>query len=339
MNTGTDTDVVTGSAAARATEYRPSLSTVRAILDVVRPPGRALRVLEVASAAGSLATLASPDEVVSLDRSAWDDPAPTRVENAYDCAIAIDAVHRLEPDEQRRLLTQLRRAARAAVLVEAPRPSSAENPFEEAIELFRELGDSVLVVGAEHLPTLFALREAGLAGEPAGRSDHAGQETAEGRQWTSSPSASRSVLVSIIDPDAVGVELSGLRSRFALPDVGGRDRDDLAVLALSVEIRRLSERLDRERVTRDRAEAEAVDLRAKLAELTRVASEDRAAREAAEALVEVVAAARGYRIGLVLCHARAALRRRLSRVARVLTAPWRASVARLRRGAAAPSGR
>jgi hypothetical protein len=107
---------------------------------------------------------------------------------------------------------------------------------------------------------------------------------------------------------------------------------------LSVEIRRLSERFDGERVRRDRAEAEAVDLRAKLAELIRVASEDRAAREAAEGQVAVIAAARGYRIGLALCHTRAALRRRVSRVGRVLTAPWRAAVARLRRDAAGRSG-
>jgi hypothetical protein len=325
MKTGTDTDVVTATAALDATGAAPGLAAVSAVLDVVRPPGRALRVLEVASETCSLATLASPDEVVSLDGSVWGGPAPRGAENAYDCAVAIDAVHRLEPEQRRSLLTQLRRQARAAVLVEAPRPSDVENPFEEAIELFRGLGDSVLVLGAEHLPTLFALRE-GLDGRPNGRPHH--QASAD----------SRSVLVSIIDPDAVGVELSGLRRGFAWSDSVRRDRADLAVLALSVEIRRLSERFDGERVRRDRAEAEALDLRAKLAELTRIASEDRAAREAAEGQVAVIAAARGYRIGLALCHARAALRRRVTRVGRVLTAPWRAAVARLRRDAAGPGG-
>jgi hypothetical protein len=324
MEAGTDTDVVTGAGRARAAIDQPSLAAVSAVLDVVRAQGRGLRVLEVASEACSLAAVASPDEVVNLNGS-WDDPAPTRAEKAYDCAVAIDAVHRLEPSEQRQLLTRLRRAARVAVLVEAPRPSGVEDPFEEAIELFRGLGDSVLVLGAEHLPTLFALRDAGLNGGSA-------------HQSLPSPNDSRSVLVSIIDPDAIGVGLSGLRRRFAWSDVGGRDEADVSVLSLAVEIRRLSERLDGERARRDRAEAEAVDLRAKVAELTRVASEDRAARDGAEALVEVIAAARGYRIGLALCRARAALRRRASRVARALTAPGRFVIARLRRGAAAPSG-
>jgi hypothetical protein len=338
METGIDTDVVLGSAAARAPEDRPSLSTVSAILDVVRPPGRALRVLELASGGFSLATLASPDEVVSLNGSASGNPAPRSAKDAYDCAVAIDAVHRLEPEERRPLLMQLRRAARAAVLLEAPRPSGVENPFEEAIELFRELGDSVLVLGDEHLPALFALREAGLDGEPAGGSSHNGRGPAGLHQSMPLPAGSRSVLVSILDPDAVGVELSGLRWRFAWRDLDGGDRPDLAILPLSLEIRRLSDRLDRERTRRDRAEAEAVDLRAKVAELTRVASEDRAAREAAEGLVEVIGAARGYRIGLALCHARAALRRRANSVGRVLAAPWRAAGARLRRGDGALGG-
>ena len=152
------------------------------------------------------------------------------------------------------------------------------------------------------------------------------------------PTGSRSVLVSILDPDAVGVELSGLRWRFSWRDLDGGDRPDLAILPLSLEIRRLSDRLDRERTRRDRVEAEAVDLRAKVAELTRVASEDRAARAAAEGLVEVIGAARGYRIGLALCHARAALRRRVNSVGRFFTAPWRAAGVRLRRGDGAPSG-
>jgi hypothetical protein len=324
MEAGTDTDVVTGAARARPTTDRPSLAAVSAVLDVVRAQGRGLRVLEVANEACSLATLASPDEVVRLNGSAWDDSAPTRAENAYDCAVAIDAVHRLDPSEQRPLLTRLRRAARVAVLVEAPRPSGVEDPFEEAIELFRGLGDSVLVLGAEHLPPLFALRDDGLNGGSA-------------HQPMPSTNGSRSVLVSIIDPDAVGIGLSGLRRRFAWSDVGGRDEADVSVLSLAVEIRRLSERLDGERARRDRAESEAVDLRAKVAELTRVASEDRAAREGAESLVEVIAAARGYRIGLALCRARSALRRRVSRVGRALTAPGRFVVARLRRGASAPS--
>ena len=132
METRIDTDVVPGPAAPRASEAAESLSTLSAILDVVRPPGRALRVLEVASGGVSLATLASPDEVVSLDGSASGDRAPRGPKDAYDCAVAIDALHRLEPEEQRPLLMQLRRAARAAVLLEAPRPSGVENPFEEA---------------------------------------------------------------------------------------------------------------------------------------------------------------------------------------------------------------
>lgn len=337
MRTGTDTDVVT-SGAASAIDDRPSLATVSAVLDLVRPPGRELRVLEVAGGDCSLATSASPDEVVSLDDSAWGDRPMRTVENAYDCAVAIDAVHRLEPEQRRALLARLRRAARVAVLVEAPRPSGVGNPFEEAIELFREFGDSIIVLGPEHVPTLLALREAGLGGELANGSNGSngdGRETASRQRSSSGSAASRSVLVSIIDPDAVGAELSGMRWR--LPDAGERDRADLAVLSLSVEIRRLSERLDGERSRRDRAEAEAVDLRAKVTELTRVASEDRAAREAAEGLVNVIAAARGYRIGLALCHARAAVRRRVSRAVRVLTAPWRAAIGRLRRATAAPT--
>ncbi len=327
-----------GSAVAWVNGERPSLVTVSAVLDVVRPPGRTLRILEVAGGACSLATPASPDEVVSLEGSAVDDPAPRAAENAYDCAVAIDTLDRLDPEERRSLLTRLRRAARAAVLVEAPRPDGAPHPFDEAIALFRGLGDSVVVLGTEHLPTLFALREAGLGREPAGRSNGNGLETAALHQSVSSTPGSRSVLVAIIDPDAVGVELAGLRSRFAGLHVQAPERADLAVLSLSVEIRRLSERLDGELTRRDRAEAEAVDLRTKVAELTRVASEDRAAREAAETLVEVIAAARGYRIGLALCHARAAARRGMAKAARFLTAPWRAAVARLRRGSTAAGG-
>lgn len=334
MELGTDTEVVAGTAEKRATEDRPSLATLSATLDVFRPPGRALRILEVASDGCSLAALASPDEVVSLNGSASEAPAPTPAVHAYDCAVAIDVVHRLEPSERPPLLTELRRAARAAVLVEAPRPSGSENPFEEAIELFRALGDSVFVLGTEHLPTLAAVGAAGMNGG----SDHGGRETVERQESTDSLADSRSVLVAIIAPDAVGIELSGLRRHFARTRVDGRDREDVAVLSLSVEIRRLSERLERELTRRDRAEAEAEDLRAKVAELTRVASEDRAAREGAEALVAVIAAARGYRIGLALCHARAAVRRRLGKVTRVFTAPWRAVIGLRRGGAAAPDG-
>jgi hypothetical protein len=338
MKAGIDADVALGAAAARVNGDGPSLVTVSAVLDVVRPPGGTLRILEVAGGACSLATPASPDEVVRLDGPAFDDPAPRAAENAYDCAVAIDTLDRLEPEDRRPLLTQLRRAARAAVLVEAPRPNGAGHAFDDAIELFRGLGDSVVVLGTEDLPALFALREVGLGEEPAGRSNGNGLPTAAPHESVPSTPGSRSVLVAIIDPDAVGLELAGLRSRFAGPLVEPPGRADLAVLSLSVEIRRLSERLDGELTRRDRAEAEAVDLRTKVAELTRVASEDRAAREAAEALVEVIAAARGYRIGLALCHARAAARRVMAKAARVLTAPWRAAVARLRRGSTAASG-
>jgi hypothetical protein len=101
------------------------------------------------------------------------------------------------------------------------------------------------------------------------------------------------------------------------------------VLPLSLEIRRLSDRLDGERARGRRAEAEAEELRRKVAELTRVASEDRLARESAEELVEIVAAARGYRIGLAICRFRAGVRRRTGSAWRALTAPWRALAARL----------
>jgi hypothetical protein len=329
VKTGDDTDVLTVAAASRSNGDRPSLATLCAVLDVVRRPGHPLRVLEVSLGAGSLASLVWPDEVVRLDGAGWEDSAPKAAENAYDCAVAIDWAHRLEPFQRRPLLTRLRRAARAAVLVEAPRANGSENPFEDAIELFREFGDSVVVLGTEHLPALAALRDAAHDGEPAGDFDRAGLQAANG---------SRSVLVSIIDPDAVGVGLARLRQRPVLPSARVPDPGDVAVLSLSVEVRRLSERLDSELERRDRAEAEATDLRGKVAELTRIASEDRFAREAAEAQVAVVAAARGYRIGLALYHARAAVRRALRRVGRAVTAPVRAVVGLLRRDAAAPSG-
>ena len=164
VETGPNTDVIRVPAAgqqqrAPRTEAAAQLSTVAAIIDLVRPPGGRLRILEIGGGETSLAEAEGPDEIVSLGDPGQNGASRRFDESAFDCAISIDTVHRLDPAERRALLARLRRAATCMVMVESPRASNEHNPLEEAIELFREFGDSVLVVGEEHLPALFALRE------------------------------------------------------------------------------------------------------------------------------------------------------------------------------------
>jgi hypothetical protein len=330
MDIGTDTDLIGSPATARQSGAHQRPSTVAAVLDVIRPRGGALRILEAADDGDSLAATSTPDEIVSVRDLGRNGDAGRFEEKAFDCAVGTDLVHRLDPGERRALLARLRRAARSVVLVESPRATNGHNPFEEAIELFRELGDSVLVLSEEHLPALLTMRELELAGDSDGRSSGPNLETIAQHLLAPSPDPSRSVLISIIDPDAPGVDVSALQWCCSAPGAAGRDPAGLAVLPLALEVRRLSDRLEAERVSGSRAEAEAGDLRGKVAELTRIASEDRAAREAADGLVEIVAAARGYRIGLALCRARAAFRRRAGSAWRFVTAPCRAAARRLR---------
>jgi hypothetical protein len=329
----TDADLIRpGAAASQASadrsEAAPQLSTVAAIIDLVRPQGGGLRILELGGPAG-LATDSGPDEIVTVGEPGHNGTARRFDEDAFDCAVSIDTVHRLAPADRSALIARLRRAARCMVIVESPRTSDGQNPLEEAIELFREFGDSVLVVAEEHLPALFALRELRLGGHANGRSGP-GPEAITEHLLAPSAARSRSVLISILDSEASGIDVSALRWCCSPPGAEDRDPASLAVLPLSLEIRRLSDRLDAERGRGSRAEAQAEELRRKVAELTRVASEDRLARETAEQLVEIVAAARGYRIGLAICRARAALRRRAGSAWRIVTTPWRAAATRLR---------
>lgn len=346
-------------------------SMVAAVLDLVRAPGGSLRVLELASEAGSLTSLAGPDEIVALggvgpdanrngngngsesrngngipatevgpagDGNGNTDRSPggngedngTR-KRGFDCAVAIDAVHRLGAAERRRRLARLRRAARGLVVVEAPRAGDGENPLDDAIELFREYGDSVLVLSAEHLPAVLTMAE--LRRAPGGAAAGAGpgsQAISQGLLAASSQPP-RSLLISIVDPEAPGIDVSALQWCCSPAGAPERDPASLALLPLSLEIRRLSDRLELERADAGRVRAEADDMRRKLADLTRIASEDRRARENAELQVEIIAAARGYRIGLAFWKVRAATRRRLAAGWRLVTAPARAT-ARLLRG-------
>ena len=230
-----------------------------AIIDLVRPPGGRLRILEIGGGETSLAEAEGPDEIVSLGDPGQNGAGRRFDESAFDCAISIDMVHRLDPAERRALLARLRRAATCMVMVESPRASNEHNPLEEAIELFREFGDSVLVVGEEHLPALFALRELTVsASARGGRVERLGSRAiAEHCSRRRRPAPS--VLISIIDPDAPGIDTSALKWCCSSPSVAGRDPAGLAVLPLSLEIRRLSDRLDGERARGRRAEAEAED--------------------------------------------------------------------------------
>ncbi len=342
MDIGTDTDAtsspartLSGAKALHGAEAgngaRPRLSMMGAILDAIRPRGAALRILEAADDGDGLDAISTPDEIVRVGDLGRNGAAGRFEEKAFDCAVCTDMVHRLDATERHALLARLRRAARGVVLVEAPRATNGHNPLEEVIELFHESGDSVLVLSDEHLPALLTLRELGLGGDSNGRSTGPNMETIAQHLFGPSSASSRAVLVSIIDPDA-GIDLSALQWCCSASSAAGRDPAGLAVLPLSLEVRRLSDRLDAERVRGNRAEAEAGDLRRKVAELARIASEDRSARESADQLVEIVAAARGYRIGLALCRARAVVRRRAGSAWRFVTTPWRAAAARLRSG-------
>jgi hypothetical protein len=321
----------TTASASRA----PGQSMTAVVLDLIRPPDRPLRILEAADAADSLSATSTPDEIVGVLEAGRNGAAGRFEEGAFDCAVGTEIVHRLDPAERHSLLARLRRAARGAVLLELPRAGNGHNPFDEAIEFFRELGDSVLVLSEEHLPALLTLREAGLGDlDSNGRSPGPASMPLSGDLAGLHATPPRSLLVALIDPGAAGIEVEALHWCSA-PVALGRDPAGLAVLPLALEVRQLSDRLAGERARADRAEAVAGDLRAKVAELTRIASEDRAARESAEQLVEIVAAARGYRIGLAICHARAAVRRRAGSAWRWITTPWRKVSARLRRAPAA----
>lgn len=321
----TDTDLNRSAVAASGNHVAHGQTMTAVVLDLIRPRGRSLRILEAADAEHSLTVTSTPDQIVGIGELD-DDATGTLEEGGFDCAVGTEIVHRVDPAERHALLGRLRRMTRGAVLLELPRASNGHNPFDEAIEFFRELGDSVLVLSEEHLPALLTLRGAGLG-------------DLDSNPWPSAPGSvppRRSLLVSLIDPEGAGINVAGLHWCSA-PVALGRDPAGLAVLPLALEVRQLSDRLDAERTRCDRAEAVAGDLRAKVAELTRIASEDRAARQSAEQLVEIVAAARGYRIGLVICHARLAVRRRVGSAWRWITTPWRKLSARLRRGPA-PDG-
>ena len=332
-----DTELNRSAIAASGNHVAHGPTMAAVVLDLIRPRGRSLRILEAADAEQSLTATSTPDQVVGIGELDDDDATGTREEGNFDCAVGTEIVHRLDPAERHELLVRLRRATRGAVLLELPRASNGHNPFDEAIEFFRELGDSVLVLSEEHLPALLTLRGAGLGGVDSNPWPSApGSMPIAGDLASPRGTLRRSLLVSLIDPEGAGLDVAGLHWCSA-PAALGRDPAGLAVLPLALEVRQLSDRLDTERTRGDRAEAVAGDLRAKVAELTRIASEDRAARQSAEQLVEIVAAARGYRIGLVICHARAAVRRRVGSAWRWITTPWRKLSARLHR-APAPDG-
>jgi hypothetical protein len=340
MDMGTDSDLIRSAPIQDQNGARRRPSIVGVVLDVLRPRDGSLRILEAADEGDGLALTSSVDEIVSVGDLGRNGAAGRFEEDAFDCAVATEMVHRLDPADRQALLARLRQAARGVVLVEAPRSTNGRNPLEEAIELFREFGDSVLVLSEEHLPALLTLREAGLAANSNGSSANGGAQQQPIAQHLLAPYAGspRSLLVSIVDSDAEGIDVTALQWCCSPPAGSGRDPAGLAVLPLSLEVRRLSDRLEGERVRGARAEAVAADLRTKVAELTRIASEDRAARESAEELVEIVAASRGYRIGLAICRARAALWRRAGSAWRMISAPWRSLAARFRQAPPPASG-
>lgn len=311
---------VAGDPASSTGTVGSHASRVQAVLDLIRAPGATLRILEASG--GSSRLQRGRGDVVSRFPVGNGGPAPAP--DTFDCVVCVDLLHRLDPAHRHRTLLGMRRATRGAVVVEIPRASNGHDPLAETIDALGGFGDSILVLNDEHLPALFALRELDRSAAPDPDRPAPTRRAAPGASAATAGEA-RSIVISVADPDHPGIDLS-LLEWCCSPAGAGREPSELAVLPLSLEVRRLSTRLDAERARADRAEAEGADLRRKLGELTRIASEDRAGREQAEELVEIVAAARGYRIGLALCNARQALRRRLASARLRLSAPWRAIV-------------
>lgn len=330
MNSRTDVLGPTTHASADGLAHAHA-HTVGAILDLIRPDGAGLRVLADAAGAESLFALPTPDEIVSIDDIELRIADESHV-SGFDCAVSIDAADRPETHEWQGSLAEMRSVTRGLMLVEAPDVSNGLDPLEETIELFQGLGDLVLVLREEQIPALLMLRRlrvGSVLGERPygadGRMNGSGVDPRRPRRFAPSAHSPRSVLISIIDPGASGIDVSPLLSCCS---PGDAETSDFAILPLMLELRRLSESVATERARADRAQAEAGDLRYKLAELARIAADDRAAREAAEELVKIIGAARGYRIGLAICLARLAVRRWAAAVWRLISAPWRALIAR-----------
>ena len=298
-----------------------------ATLDLIRSGERSLRVLELGNPETSLALLCADDEVAALD---GEDIAEAPDSETFDCAVSVDRIWRLEGEERTEHLEALRSQARI-VLIEAP--LNGDSVLEDAGRFFEEQGDWTALVSEDRLAELRALSALdGLDGPGEAIRSLA---TALENLSRGSDVADRGVLISATDESAPGFDLQPLR-----PDdsPGAVNTQGLlaGALPLALEMQRTSNRLAAaERRSQglelalQRRDSQLTDLSTKLAELSRVAAEERRVRRRIERDLEEAKGTRGYRLGLWSYRVRTRMRRGARRFGAAILSPLRRAKRRL----------
>ncbi len=330
LNGGVATEPRRGTAnGTRSTDSERPQRIAAAALDLIRSGERSLRVLQLGGADAPLAPLCADDEVAEAEVEGAE--AGSTAER-FDCAVSVDRLWRLSGSERTEHLEALRASARI-VLVEAP--LNGDSVLEDAGRFFEELGDWTALVSEERLAELHALsaleevEEPGDAIRTLARALDNLTRTAE--------NTDRAVLVSVTDESAPGFDLESLRRR----DSGGSATSPTALLAgalpVALEMQRagnrsaVAERRAQElELTLARRAARLDDLASKLAEATRLASDERRLRRRAERELEVAKGTRGYRLGLRIYRIRTRIRAGARSFAAAVVSPLRRVKRRLR---------
>lgn len=269
-----------------------AIRLIGATLDLIRSGNSSLRVLQLGGTAGSLAPWRKGDEIALVE-------AESSLANTQsaDCAVSVDRLSSLSGAERREHLEELRSNA-GVILVEAPLEQDAA--LDDAQRYFEELGDWTTLVTERRFSEL-----------PA-----------------STSTAERAVLVCVADESAAAIDVTALRTETA---------PDNETSAVGLELSRAAQRLEAaEQRTRTlegelgRRGAQVSDLATKLADLSRLAADERRRRRRAEFELEQAKSTRGYRLGLRIFHIRTAIRGAFASVGRTITSPLRLAKRKLR---------
>lgn len=247
---------------------------------------------------------------------------------AFDYAVAVDVLERMEPWLRFRLLSELRRVSRRGVVIVGPfdsewvrgidrifgdaAPANGERPqappelprLDETRRFFEAHGDQTVVYSDQSLPLWAATRCLSLAG-----SDLNGElrELDDGLYIRSSEgelASYRSLLVCLRESSSLnGAALGGRPGAERQALDGGSVAAMLATVALSNELRELhrrfeaqEDRLGAARATLARRDAQIEDLSHRLADSLAALSLERGERELSQGDIAALKRARGWRL-------------------------------------------
>jgi hypothetical protein len=320
-------------------DARSGQRAVAALLERLHGETRQLALIQVEANGSALGDELTQDSITRLDLDAAEAALRDRGASggvgslgfqpgAFDYAVAVDVLERMEPSLRFRLLSELRRVSRRGVVIVAPfdsewvrgidrivgdaMPANGERPtpppelprLEETRRFFEAHGDQTMVYGDQSLPLWAATRCLSLAG-----SDLNGElrELDDGLYIRSSNGSSdgdlasyRSLLVCLREASSLNGAPLGAARRGDGPQLdGGSVAAMLATVALSNELRELHRRLEVEedrlrsaRATLARRDAQIEDLSRRLADSLTSLSAERGERELSERDVAAIKKAR-----------------------------------------------